>query len=403
MTEASGRRYILAIFVLGLVFRLAYAIVTPAFEAPDEYAHYSYVRFLHESDRLPVQSTPVARREELEFHQPPLYYLLLAPLFPSTYLVDGRPALPLRLVSILFAMLTMWVAYQFGKTTFPKNPFAMNVLCVAVALIPTYSYTSSTIRNGVLATLLASCGFYVLARAVVEEHGVDPRRWFFIGALGGLSVIAKLSSIGFLAAGAVALVTLSREWRTLWRRSLWFLSGAIVVGGWWFIRNWLVYGSWLRVVESGFESAHRSMAFGQHAKAIFVTLFKTFWAVFGQINEYHFADIYRFYWWFAGLALLGLARYAFGRRDDVPDRLLGILAAAIAVSLMSTLYYAYRYDSDQGRYLFPVLIPIATFIALGFNAIVPTRFQRWALDTILFIFAGINVLSLSRLAVFYRP
>jgi len=31
---------------------------------------------------FPLQPNPAVRAEELEFHQPPLYYVLLAPLFP---------------------------------------------------------------------------------------------------------------------------------------------------------------------------------------------------------------------------------------------------------------------------------------------------------------------------------
>jgi hypothetical protein len=231
----------------------------------------------------------------------------------------------------------------------------------------------------------------------------DSPRWLGIGVLGGLAVISKLSAIGFLAAAGLAVLMVSVSWRVVVRRTIWMSVGVLGAAGWWFARNWLVYGSPLTVVERGYQSVHGSMEFGIHTKAMLITIFKTFWAVFGRINEFHFADIYRLYWWFAGLAVLGLVRYVFQPKNDAPARLLWIFGAAIAASLASTLYYAYHYDSDQGRYLFPSLIPIATFIAIGFNALVPTRYHRWALDTILFAFAGINVLVLSRLAFFYGP
>jgi hypothetical protein len=80
---------------------------------------------------------------------------------------------------------------------------------------------------------------------------------------------------------------------------------------------------------------------------------------------------------------------------------LSFFVLAIVSSLLATMYYAHHYNSDQGRYMFPVLIPITTFIVIGLNALIPERCQRWALDVVLFGFAGINTLVLARLAAVY--
>ena len=74
---------------------------------------------------------------------------------------------------------------------------------------------------------------------------------------------------------------------------------------------------------------------------------------------------------------------------------------SIGISLAATFYYAHNYDSDQGRYMFPALLPITAFIAIGLNTLFPERYHRWVLDTILFAFAGINTLVLARLASVY--
>src|SRR5262245_30863086 len=85
--------------------------------------------------------------------------------------------------------------------------------------------------------------------------------------------------------------------------------------------------------------------------------------------------------WFAGLALLGIfVRFVFYRRADrsnVPQRIVNLFVLAIGTSLLATMYYAHNYNSDQGRYMFPVLIPITTFIVIGLNTIVPERYHRW--------------------------
>ncbi len=68
----------------------------------------------------------------------------------------------------------------------------------------------------------------------------------------------------------------------------------------------------------------------------------------------------------------------------------------------TTLYYAHNYDSDQGRYMYPSLLPIATFIAIGLTALFPEKYHRWVLDTVIVAFAAINVVVLSRLAAIWQ-
>ena len=403
MSKNPSRHHVAAIFILAFVIRVAYAIVAPPFQAPDEYQHFSYAKYVHDARRLPVQQNPAVRPEELEFHQPPLYYIVAASLIPSTTLVNARPLLLLRFVNILFSMLTIGVAYYFTAVVLKWNNFSVGLVCAVFGLLPTYSYLSATMRNGTLATLFATVGFCLSARAVLAERQCDSM-WGWIGVVAGLAMLSKLTTVGFVFATAVTLVATSSDWRRLMRRSIWFVLGILPTAGWWFIRNLFVYGHAFAVVENGY-SFDRSPVSWEHETRSAITIFKTFWAVFGRINEHYFPDIYQFYWWFASLAVLGiLVRYlVYRHRDlpDIPDKLTGFFIVAIGTSVIATMYYAHNYNSDQGRYMFPVLIPITTFITIGLNTLVPRQYHRLALDTVLFAFAGINTLVLARLAAVY--
>ncbi len=400
MTGKTSDRYVVAIFALAFIIRIAYAVVAPPFQAPDEYSHFSYVKSIHDSHQLPIQPNPAEQPDVLEFHQPPLYYLLVSPLFPSTKLIEGRPLLPLRFINILVSMLTILVVYYFASTVLGQNPFAVALICAVVALLPTYSYLSATIRNGVLATFFASLGFHLCAKAALDDEGQREARWSWIGVVAGLAILSKLTAIGFAASAGIFILMTSSNLRAALRRTGWFSLGLLSTAGWWFIRNFLVYGHVLKVVENGYDFAASPVTW-THQKYSVITLFKTFWAVFGRINEHYFPDIYRFYWWFVGFAVLGIIKYALEKRQDLPKELIRFFIVAIGMSLMATLYYAHNYDSDQGRYMFPVLIPIATFIVIGLNALVPRRYRRLVLDTVFFAFAGINTLVLARLASVY--
>jgi hypothetical protein len=400
MTTKIRRRYIYLILALAFVIRIAYAVVTPPFQAPDEYSHYSYVRFIHESRQLPVQPSPAVRPEELEFHQPPLYYLLAAPLFGATEWIYGRQLLALRFINILFSMLTILIVYYFASNLWGHKPFTVGLICTTVALLPTYTYLSATMRNGTLAAFFASLGFYLCAKLTLNERRQRDVRWSWVGVVAGLAILSNLSALAFGGACGLMLVIAERNWRISLQRAGWFGLGFMSTAGWWFLRNWYVYGHPLKIIENGWGVVPPPVSW-EHETRSAIVVFKTFWAVFGRINEFHYADIYRFYWWFFGLSLLGIIVYVLRKREELPLKLVGFFAMAIAFSLVTTLYYAHNYDSDQGRYMFPSLLPIATFIAIGLTTLFPEKYHRWVLDIVLFAFAGINVVVLARLAANY--
>ena len=68
----------LAILVLFLGLSRLYLLATPPFEAPDEPAHYAYIRYLVDERSLPPLIVSSDPWEQGEMHQPPLYYALAA-------------------------------------------------------------------------------------------------------------------------------------------------------------------------------------------------------------------------------------------------------------------------------------------------------------------------------------
>jgi hypothetical protein len=89
-----------AILLAYLLLGTLYAVHTPAWQAPDEPAHYNYIQYLAEQRRFPILKPgdfPAQYLEEIkaahfppemsiapiryEYHQPPLYYLLAVPVY----------------------------------------------------------------------------------------------------------------------------------------------------------------------------------------------------------------------------------------------------------------------------------------------------------------------------------
>src|SRR5262245_37947777 len=113
MRGVSQTALFVALLLLYGAAGVLYATLTPPWQAPDEPAHYNYIRYLatHEGFpelvascyNQPYLNELTSRRfppdlsvEEIcyEFHQPPLYYLLAAPVFRLT----GGSLVALRLL-----------------------------------------------------------------------------------------------------------------------------------------------------------------------------------------------------------------------------------------------------------------------------------------------------------------
>ncbi len=137
-----------AYFVVGGL----YAARIPAWQAPDEPAHYNYVRQLAQTGAYPVIAPgdydqqligeriapPGARPDfpldavQYEDHQPPLFYTLAVPVF----LAFGGALQPLRLLSLLAGALTVVFAYLAVLEILPRQASVAALAAAFVALLP---------------------------------------------------------------------------------------------------------------------------------------------------------------------------------------------------------------------------------------------------------------------------
>jgi hypothetical protein len=203
------------------------------------------------------------------------------------------------------------------------------------------------------------------------------------GVLLGAGLLSKLSMVILLPlpVAAVALAAWkARGQRTgLIARSLAALTlvygVAALAAGWWFARNWLLYGDPLAWREwkvlSG--AGRTGVTLAQFASDM-VMLFGTFWADFGLRADRTWV------WAFGvltGVALLGLLRR--WRRGDWPALNRAGLALGLlwlALLSVSMARYALVVINVHGRLLYPAITVAATVLALGLTGFGP-RVGLW--------------------------
>jgi 4-amino-4-deoxy-L-arabinose transferase-like glycosyltransferase len=240
--------------LIGTMNALAWSVITPPFQSPDENAHYAYVQQLVEHGSLPTQPaaynglSPAEDATLAELHSfqvqgqphnpslltgpeqqqlaaterehlsaagtgnalnaapnPPLYYVLEAVPFivsPSGTVLDRLELM--RALSAIFAGFTVFFAFMFLRELFPGTRWAWSFGAIAVALQPVFGFISGTVNNDALLYPFAAALFFALAR--MFRRGLGDRSGLAIGGIVGVGLLAKFTLLGFAPGVALALL-----------------------------------------------------------------------------------------------------------------------------------------------------------------------------------------------------
>ena len=421
-------RLVLAIILVYLIVGGLYAVYNPDWQAPDEPAHYNYIHHLAETHHFPILKPgdyPAAYLEEIkaahfppemsiapirfEFHQPPLYYLLAAPV----YWLFGGALLPLRFLSLGMGVLLLMVVWWTVGELAPGRPFLAVGTTAFIAFLPMHLAMTAAVNNDILAELLIATGFLLVVRYVRAESRlageVEPGLLFLLGLVTGLGFLTKSSAYVALPLALAAIAT-----RHLWldapppsavyslKAVGLFLLPAVALGAPWWLRNLALYG------DTDFLGLgrHEQVVVGQLRTAEFVaehgqlrlvydffqTSFRSFWGQFGWMGVLLDQRLYQALVILSALAGVGWIIWATERwrnRFRVPPwqwAAGGLLALSALFTLASYVWYNTTFVQHQGRYLFPALLPIGLAVTVGWREAL--RRERAVLMACLLVFSA---------------
>ncbi len=373
-----------AVLTVGLTCRALLLAFTPAFCAPDEQPHYKYIAYLAEHRSLPVQvSRTESPSNDWEYYQPPLYYLLLAPIYSASQAMNldtGVSVRLLRLPSIALWLVTICFAFRFLSTLRITDPYLSRITIGIVGLLPTYTFLSSVINNDNLLIALGSIIISLLVR---------PRITFWVSVLIGLLVgMALWTKMSAAVYAALILLMLAGSAYAGGRVRLGPRQAAVSLAvaaliwvplGW---RNWTLYHS---ITGEGAANVRRTWPSLFYAAAATIRkLLDSFWAVSGVHNDVRW--LFPVVGWLvSAIAVSGLI-YGFWqqwrRGPSWTEKQAGLLigfAGAILVNLGIAIRFGLLYGQSQGRFLFPMLAPIALGIGLGVRSWPFTKTKEWSI------------------------
>jgi hypothetical protein len=388
---------------------LGYAIKTPLWQNPDEPAHFNYVVQIASTGTLPelkqgdwdaallerlkngrLQPGDAIETIRYEGWQPPLYYLLAAPILRLSPPDAG--VVRLRLFGVLLGLLTLVVALRAACFVLP--PPLVLAVPATMAGIPMFTAVSASVSADPLANLLAAVMVLVMLSAV---HSRVASRWAVsAGIVLGLGLVTKVALAIF--APLLLVLTLTRACRRL-RTSLVLVAASTLVTLPWLIHQVTTYG-WTDPLAI---SRHASVVADQprfagltpeYMWSFLSVSVHSFWAQFGWMAV---VAPDRLYWVWGALTVIAVAGLV-GSRSRFQEARWQLVLATLVLALLAYIAYNLVFTQFQGRYLFTALVPISILLIGGWSGWLPSRWVRavWAAPVVLI---ALNVYALTRVLV----
>ncbi|MDX1520293.1 MAG: hypothetical protein R3264_01540 [Anaerolineae bacterium] len=412
------------ILLLALTRGVFYALIVPPWQASDEPAHFERVRAAFSaSDWTATSENPPAWYDELrdglvtfkfsDFITIPtansptaplnqyigLYQEIYNGLYGSrvSYIFMGLPLIfgpnqPVisqlywvRINTILMGVGIIVFAYLTTRLIFPDSHFLSLGVPLLILFNPQHTHLLSTLNNGNLAELLVTISLYVAV----------------YGLLHGFSIITVLALLFFSVSamwtkatayfmivplGLLGLLYMLGRYRHQWR---WVSLGSVILAGVVFFlapaRLGLLANEAWRLITAGDFYFNRSVP---------ITIFQSYWGLPGWLTIHLHPFWYQLLVILCGLGLIGLARLVWRQRRLILDfdariQALLVLAAATGATLGLQLGWHILTGTEayqQGRTLYPVMVPISIFMLMGWRELVPSA---WRLTSLLTITVGL--------------
>jgi 4-amino-4-deoxy-L-arabinose transferase-like glycosyltransferase len=438
-----------------------YSVIVPPFEASDELWHYPMAKYIADNWALPVQDPDNVGPWRQEGSQPPLYYFLGAVLTAwidtsdvdvvrhlnphadngiatpdgNINLITHHPeaeSFPwrgttlavhlIRLLSVLLGGATVYLTYRISLELMSDR---LNLALVAAAInafTPMFIFISAAVNNDNLVVLLSSLALLLMVRLIKTADGGQSqtghiRHFVLLGIVVGLALLTKLSAGGLVVITALTVAYVS--WRA---RSLrLFLIGGLVTGGaalliagWWYLRNWQLYGdplgqnAFIEILGQRDVPADLAQLWRER-----ISFIRGYWGNFGGLNVLMPEWAYTVLNLFLLLASLGLILLLVSRawsylqsrrRHQVTESSAGHLVPWVPILLWPILVvvpwitWAMTTWSSQGRLVFSAISVWSLLLALGWYTL--TRLlPRW-LSSLAFIAVPLFMFTVSLLAPF---
>lgn len=413
MTVRRSTLALLALVAAHFALGLVYAWATPPFEASDEGSHFGVVQWIARGNGLPVQDP---RNKDTFYHQegsqPPLYYLIAAAL---TFWMDtsdhprvavqnphSRVGIPgtthnvnlyrpipsdavsgtaqavfvLRVFSLLLSCGTVALTFLLARRLFADKLRPL-LAAALVALNPMALFINASVNNDNLLMLLATATLLATVEMVQAHARPSLFKLIGLGLLGGLAALTKLS--GLVLWPVVALALLAEQWKHIPRaerqlpsairhlreavvRGLIVFGVAVLVSGWWFLRNLQLYGEPTGLETMVAIAGPRSVGLIELFTQEWASFYLSYWGIFGVFSIRAGEWVYGFFNVVTLASLGGGAWLLWKQRGRLSTEAV-LLAVYCLLTFAGVVRWTMQTPASQGRLMFGAIAPLSIGMA----------------------------------------
>ncbi len=320
------------------------------------------------------------------------------------------------------------------KSKIVNRKLFASLVALFVACQPMFAFITASVANEPANIAFCAIGVWLAQRYVLRGPGSHWGRAAALGITLGLVSLAKMTglSLGLVIVVALLLAAISARRQPHLVRLLWrdmFIIGPLVlaVGGWWYWRNYQLYGDFF---QRGLYKLYFNVDPQPLTLSDFLYTLSTgevsFWATFGWLNLVAPDWVYSVYRIISRIGLIGVTvmiviqasqwfigrlkdwrsggpenhsqpanlptcqpfDFAQGRPSNLPLLLHLVFPAALAFSLTRLVATE---GGLQGRQLLPALGSIAIVIIYGWWTLVPSRLRLPIMIALMVLLLGLAV------------
>ncbi|MDE7283204.1 MAG: hypothetical protein K2N85_06450 [Lachnospiraceae bacterium] len=372
----------------------------PIYKAPDEIMRYDVSAYILEHHSLPAGSDEEIINELWGFSYaftPYLPSVLAAGIMAIVSVFSSKAVVMViasRFINVLAATGCVWLGFKIGEKLFPEyeNRFQYSVF---IGFLPQIAFLAAYLNNDAFAVFTSM--LILFGWIYGKEQHWSYKSCLFLGFAISLCALTYYNAYAWIACSILYYFGtvmkdegIENKWKYAISHGCVIALTALVLAGWFFIRNAVLYnGDFLGVsaqkacgelyAVDALKPSNR-MTYANEGKTIWNMLTETEWisysvksffACFGALDIWVSAKYYVCY---GGLMCIAGAGFVYGclkRKGRSENRLLYLCCAlCMVIPVILSAYNSYSSDFQaQGRYLMPALPALMIFVVKGYQQI----------------------------------
>ena len=283
------------------------------------------------------------------------------------------------------------------QKTHPHSPLTAHWSLLPVALVaflPQFNFIHASISNDSLITFLCAAALWQMVRIwqligtegnsgeLATGRAASPastkRRFFWLGITIGLAILSKTAGLLLLGLAGCLFVVLAvrgKRPRLLLEAFLFVALPALLLSGWLLWRNWTLYGdptaaNRFVALAGGDRNYTLAQVWGEASRVWY-----SFLGILGWMNVRPPTWLYTLWHGIILLGIGGVINQKLHRFLQIPKENLRSSAVSVdyllwgivwvGLVVMGWVQFSLRTSADQGRLLFPALVPLAVGLGAG--------------------------------------